>query len=231
MYSLQRRQSAEQQLQLQQDTIHHITTQNQTISSLAIRQTEHPGTVHPPNTNEYIPITSPEDDLISLIRLILQLEGISGFFGGVRAMMIGQAIIKSVAFGANKFMLDVLNDGAVLIDGGVQEGVGADGISFSTLLVAASFSGFVTSFLVAPVERVKVMMQAQTNTYTNELECIQAVLKNEGWTGLFSRGLGPTLAREVPSYAIYFVVYGVLMQSELAEGLGGVAPLIFGAVR
>jgi hypothetical protein len=76
------------------------------------------------------------------------------------------------------------------------------------------------------------MMQAQQTTiYANELECIQAVLKNEGWMGLFSRGLGPTLAREVPSYAIYFVVYGVLMQTTLADGLGSAAPLLFGAVR
>ena len=75
------------------------------------------------------------------------------------------------------------------------------------------------------------MMQAQQNSlYANELECIQAVLANEGWTGLFSRGLGPTLAREVPAYAIYFVVYGVLMQTPTAEALGGVAPLLCGAI-
>lgn len=75
------------------------------------------------------------------------------------------------------------------------------------------------------------MMQAQQTTkYANELECIQAVLENEGWTGLFSRGLGPTLAREVPSYAIYFVVYGILMQTTLAEELGSAAPLLFGAI-
>ena len=80
-------------------------------------------------------------------------------------------------------------------------------------------------------ERVKVMMQAQQNSlYANELECIQAVLENEGWTGLFSRGLGPTLAREIPSYAIYFVVYGVLMQTATAENLGSVAPLVCGAL-
>lgn len=80
-------------------------------------------------------------------------------------------------------------------------------------------------------ERVKVMMQAQqNNTYANELECIQAVLENEGWTGLFSRGLGPTLAREVPSYAIYFVVYGVLIQTSIAEGMGSFAPLVCGAI-
>ncbi|KAL7520029.1 hypothetical protein ACHAWX_004780 [Stephanocyclus meneghinianus] len=176
----------------------------------------------------YIPIESPEDDLISLVRLILQVEGLSGFFGGVRAMMIGQALIKSVAFSANDLALRVLSDssdGAMMVASLVEEN------SFTTLLLAASFSGFITSFLVAPVERVKVMMQAQQTTkYANELECIQAVLTNEGWMGLFSRGLGPTLAREVPSYAIYFVVYGVLIQSTLAEGLGNVAPLVFGAI-
>jgi len=75
-------------------------------------------------------------------------------------------------------------------------------------------------------------MQAQQQssvTYTNELECIQAVLKQEGWNGLFLRGLGPTVLREVPSYAIYFVVYRVLMNS-LEENLGSAAPLLCGAI-
>lgn len=58
-------------------------------------------------------------------------------------MMIGQAIIKSVAFGANEFMLRTLNGNAVDST--------SDEVSFATLLIAASFSGFVTSFLVAPV--------------------------------------------------------------------------------
>jgi solute carrier family 25 carnitine/acylcarnitine transporter 20/29 len=105
------------------------------------------GTVHLANSTEYVPIESPEDDLISLVRLILEMEGISGFFGGVRAMMIGQALIKSVAFSANELALGVLNGGAG--DRLVESGDGD--VSFVTLLLAASFSGFVTSFLVAPV--------------------------------------------------------------------------------
>ncbi|EED89830.1 mitochondrial carrier protein, partial [Thalassiosira pseudonana CCMP1335] len=180
---------------------------------------------------------SPEDDLISLVKLILEVEGIGGFFGGVKAMMIGQALIKSVAFSANELALGALHDNEglaandVAAAGVVDGGDGAVATSFVTLLLAASFSGFVTSFLVAPVERVKVMMQAQQDaTYANEIECIKAVLENEGWTGLFSRGLGPTLAREIPSYGIYFVVYGVLMQTTMAQSLGSVAPLVFGAM-
>ena len=62
-------------------------------------------------------------------------------------MMIGQALIKSVAFSANELALGVLNGGAG--DRLVESGDGD--VSFVTLLLAASFSGFVTSFLVAPV--------------------------------------------------------------------------------
>lgn len=176
--------------------------------------------------DECYPIESAEDNLISLVKLVLETEGIAGFFGGVKAMMIGQALIKSVAFSANELALGTLNSNEA-----IWQGLDGQTKNFVSLLLAASFAGFVTSFLVAPVERVKVMMQAQQNSvYANELECIQAVLENEGWGGLFSRGLGPTLAREIPSYAIYFVVYGLLIKTSIASDMGSVAPLICGAL-
>jgi hypothetical protein len=75
------------------------------------------------------------------------------------------------------------------------------------------------------------MMQAQQNSlYSNEFECVWAVLENEGWTGLFSRGLGLTLAREIPSYAIYFVVYRELMSTAMAEDLGSMSPVVCSAM-
>ena len=187
-------------------------------------------------------VSSEDDNLFSLIIQIFKNEGISGFFGGVRGMMAGQAIIKSVAFSTNELALSVLlhsssnnnyynHDASLLLDG-VSSSTSATTTTFGMLILAAGFSGFFTSFLVAPVERVKVMMQAQQQssvTYTNELECIQAVLKQEGWNGLFLRGLGPTMLREVPSYAIYFVVYRVLMNS-FEGNLGSAAPLLCGAI-
>jgi len=91
----------------------------------------------------------------------------------VKAMMVGQALIKSIAFSANELALGVLNNpnnvvGAALltattsttsstISQGAEDisNIGAVGeavaTSFVTLLLAAAFSGFVTSFLVAPV--------------------------------------------------------------------------------
>ena len=73
-------------------------------------------------------------------------------------MMIGQALIKSVAFSANEMALGVLNDSNLLSSSaaGLAEemsnaGGGEMATPFATLLLAAGFSGFVTSFLVAPV--------------------------------------------------------------------------------
>jgi hypothetical protein len=103
-----------------------------------------------------------DENLLSLIGVILENEGISGFFGGVKAMMIGQALIKSVAFSANELALGVLmNDASSssssLVAGSaglVDDGSGGGAVvatSFVTLMLAAGFAGFVTSFLVAPV--------------------------------------------------------------------------------
>ena len=76
------------------------------------------------------------------------------------------------------------------------------------------------------------MMQAQENgsLYANELDCFNAILRSEGWRGLLTRGFGITLAREVPSNAIYFVVYGLLMQTAMKDALGIMASMVCGAI-
>ncbi len=157
-------------------------------------------------------------NMFQLMAYIHKEEGISGFFGGVKGMMVGQAVIKSVAFTANAMALQQLT----ALAGGVS--------NTATLLAAACFAGFVTSFLVTPIERIKVLLQASSK-YKNELDCFKAILATDGLTGIFSRGLGPTLAREVPSYGIYFCLYGYLMQlSGVVAILGPIlAPLMFGA--
>jgi len=121
-----------------------------------------------------------------------------------------------VAFSANASALTFLQDSFALP-------------AVVSLLIAACFSGFITSFLVTPIERVKVLLQS-SSVYKNELDCIQNVIAKEGVVGIFSRGLCPTLAREVPSYGIYFLIYGILIQLPLAAQLGNLAPLVFGAL-
>lgn len=159
-------------------------------------------------------------NMFEIMDRIYQDEGIQGFFGGVRAMMIGQAFIKAVAFCANDSALAVLQHD---LPPGVNE--------LTLYATAACFSGFVTSFVTAPAERIKIIMQANgKDLYENDWDCVTSIIRNEGMGGLFSRGLGTTLLRDTPSYGLYFVVYHVLMNTPLAHQLGDfVAPLSFGA--
>ena len=151
----------EQQLlqkQQQQQQIQEVNAMSNSTAATMIPLGP-PGTVSTRDGTNY-DIESPEDDLISLVKLILDVEGIAGFFGGVKAMMIGQALIKSVAFSANQLALGVLNDPSRL--GGVEvleqaataSSSSDEGASFVTLIMAASFAGFITSFLVAPVGKI-----------------------------------------------------------------------------
>lgn len=132
-------------------------------------------------------------------------------------MMIGQALIKSTAFSANSMSLTYLTHHAPFFPQSIS------------LIVSAMFAGFITSFLVAPIERIKVMMQA-SNKYKNELECARAIIETSSFLGLLNRGLGPTLWREIPSYGMYFYFYAILMQTSFAQALGSAAPLVFGAI-
>jgi hypothetical protein len=64
-----------------------------------------------------------EVGLLSLVGVILKNEGISGFYGGVKAMMIGQALIKSVAYSANEL---ALGDNSLLLVAGFDDDEGAE---------------------------------------------------------------------------------------------------------
>lgn len=145
--------------------------------------------------------------------------------------MLGQAIIKAIQFATNEFTLSWLERNSSIKSTIVK------------MTISGVLSGLVSSFVVSPVELVKIRMQAQNKVasknnhanesfiYNNELDCARWVIKNEGWTTLFTHGLWITIIREIPSFAIYFVVYGWLARSSLAASLGDhVAPLLFGAI-
>lgn len=93
------------------------------------------------------------------------------------------------------------------------------------------FIGFVTSFLVNPIERIKILMQSDKNgIYQSSVDCALKVIKKDGFKGLLVRGLDATLAREIPGYGLYFVVYSVLMTSTFGIALGpNFSPLVCGA--
>jgi hypothetical protein len=194
--------------------------------------------------------------MLSVCRTIYETDGLGGFFAGVMASMLGQAVIKATVFSANAAALTHAHNHHWCQDNASLQLVGA-----------ASAAGFVTAFLSVPVGRVKVMMQSGSSRSSagggkcssettaaaviqggsGEWHCLQAVLAAEGWRGLFGRGLLCTIVREVPAYSIYFFTYGALMaaayqnpwlvsvlgvsssSSSSSQAASSLAPLVFGA--
>ena len=67
-------------------------------------------------------------------------------------------------------------------------------MSFWSGMEAGAFSGIVGSFVVNPVELVKVRMQAGTGHFSNSAECLKSILKNYGIKGIY-KGMFSTIVR------------------------------------
>jgi Mitochondrial carrier protein len=148
-------------------------------------------------------------------------------FAGVGTSMMGQAMIKAVAFSVNSAVLAFLTT--------AQSSQAADAAMMdpnNALLVAAATAGFVTAFLATPIDRIKVLRQCNSSSsggescYLNDMDCLKSVLQNEGLHGLLFRGLG----REVPAYTIYFATYGWPHSTFGDDAVPGATTLLYGAL-
>jgi len=96
--------------------------------------------------------------------------------------MAGQAIIKGVIF--------LVYDALKVIFPSTALGVG----------LAAALSGAAGGVVCTPIERLKVVLQAgRMDEFTSPLGCLRKIVEEDGWEGLFTRGLEATLAREIPA--------------------------------
>jgi solute carrier family 25 carnitine/acylcarnitine transporter 20/29 len=174
-------------------------------------------------------------NFVQLSQFIYQTEGVAGFFRGGLPMIAGKALIKAVSFSSNNFALFLLQTFPPVSESVlVQQYLPPS--SPLQLVVAACFAGFMSSFTVNPIERIKVLMQASSHAMGNNkmfaLQLIMEVLKVEGWKGLLGRGLGTTIAREVPAVTINFFIYELLSDTYIAKDVLGpfLSPMIFGAL-
>jgi len=84
------------------------------------------------------------------------------------------------------------------------------GPSLRQILMGGLVSQLVVApFLVAPLERVKVLLQAHPGRFGGQVDCLGHILRTEGPQGLL-RGSLLTLARDVPAFCAYFATYETL---------------------
>lgn len=162
----------------------------------------------------------------AVCRSLIAAEGWNGLFKGMSYPLATNALQNAVTFNAYGVALRSMQasrpkseaaPGASSLDGTVG------GTPYTTMFVCGLFAGFVQTFVSVPVDVLKIRLQLQRavpgqERYVGPLALLRQVVRSEGLVGLM-RGTSPTLARDVPSYGVYFVVYEAMHR--LLTGHGG----------
>jgi hypothetical protein len=80
--------------------------------------------------------------------------------------------------------------------------------TITDVFVAGTGAGLFQTLLLAPIENVKVRLQAQgqIRAYKGPLDCLKQLHREHGIRGVY-KGMGATLLRDSFSYGVYFSVY------------------------
>ncbi|KAI9097242.1 mitochondrial carrier domain-containing protein [Phlyctochytrium arcticum] len=136
---------------------------------------------------------------LDCLKQTVRNEGVLALYKGVVSPLMGVGVCNAVLFGANGTFRH-------LIGGGKEQ------LSIGQYALAGSLSGGVMAWVNCPVELLKVKLQTQFSTagapptYTGVLDCGIKTVRASGLAGLY-RGIGITLLREFPSFAVYFGAY------------------------
>ena len=129
------------------------------------------------------------------------------------APLLGMAAINAVVFGVQGNMMKYLQPGSELP-------------KIRNSCISGAVAGFIQTFILCPVELIKLRMQFQKNptylfgtepadntkkVYANPVDAVKKIYRKHGFQGL-NRGLVATLWREVPAFTVYFASYDLICQ-------------------
>ena len=130
----------------------------------------------------------------------LRNEGVSGMYRGVTPPLVNSFALNAMAFGG-------FESGKRVLDGRVASD------AWKTFW-AGSYAGFIQCAALVPFDLVKCRLQMDragtaSTMYAGPLDCAVKVVKLEGPIGLY-RGSAVTIARDTPSFGLYFLTYEML---------------------
>ena len=128
---------------------------------------------------------------------LLKNEGVLGLFRGMGGLTVFALPRFALVFYANCWGRGMAR----------RDGQSVGELTVPQIVVGGAFSQLlVAPTLVAPLERVKVLLQVHPGRYSGQLDCLRSLLRTEGWRGL-TKGSGLTLLRDIPGFVTFFLVY------------------------
>merc|ERR1719229_694686 len=141
----------------------------------------------------------------TMLQHIFITDGIKNVYKGILPPFFGYGLSSSVVFGVNNlsrnFLIKHRNN---------NNRHKHQRLSLSDLAACGGITGFFNTFVITPLERIKIWSQAhKTYAFTS----VKSLYKQMGiFTGYFG-GMKYTFAFQMFSYAIYFPVYEITLKS------------------
>lgn len=84
--------------------------------------------------------------------------------------------------------------------------------NYKLYAISGAIAGFAQSFLLSPIELIKIRMQLPNTVYTNTFTCARNLLlsKHGGSLSQLMRGTCLTVLRDVPAVTVYFISFEYL---------------------
>jgi solute carrier family 25 carnitine/acylcarnitine transporter 20/29 len=152
------------------------------------------------------PTSSGRVTVSSAIRDVWREDGLRGYFRGMGAPLLGVATVNALLFGVYGGLMEWQRR----LLGGEE--------TWWNVAVAGAGSGFANSFVSGPTELIKTQLQLHRQPFSSSpmLDCARMIQARAGLRG-YTRGLGATILRESPSYAVYFATFDGLQRIGLVD--------------
>jgi len=146
-----------------------------------------------------------KESTLSFMRSIIAKEGVTGLYRGVLYPFFGFGVLFSISFGVNGLCRNhFIKQNEKDTERYKRTHQQPTELSRPQLVVGGIFAGIGSSIFRTPIERVKTWSQIHgTSTARSTVDLLQRY-------GLFRGlwyGIAPTLAREVPQFAVYYPIY------------------------
>jgi len=134
--------------------------------------------------------------VLGMFTTTFRQQGIRGLYRGVSAPLVAVSPLFATSFWGYDMGQRMIR----------WAQPGTHDLTIAQKCVAGGISAFPTTALMAPSERIKVLLQTNQTKYKGMADCALAIYKEGGIRSLY-RGTGATLLRDVPGSIAWFGVY------------------------